>query len=302
MSSTLLSRVWGRNCDAETPMNMLAGRLLWCAAAELALAQNESARALEIRSSGSWQATPGALTGRSPVWSCCAATRSTAAWAARSRQARRHSVSRDEAAWSGARPLLWRSRSRARSHLQAQERDRGKRPHSARATARAIIEELATRVPDDSSPSNSCSPPADRRGASAPGFGSPDAVGDLESPLTKRELEVPLCSPRGSPIVRLASGCISANGPSPPTSGTSWPSSICHRVPRSPPGSRVAAPGLRSDRELSRRLRTHTAPYLTRGFTTQPPAEPSRNYSIPVQPKSSTRTMPGGLARPRMRR
>ncbi len=47
-SSTLPSRCLGQELDAETPMNTLAGRLLWCAAAELALAQDEPARALEI--------------------------------------------------------------------------------------------------------------------------------------------------------------------------------------------------------------------------------------------------------------
>jgi DNA-binding NarL/FixJ family response regulator len=96
-------------------------------------------------------------------------------------------VARDEAAWSGARPLLWRVES-ARARL-AQGRGEGKEAAQARASARAIIEALAARVPDVALRATLLAA-ADREVPLSPASVSADAVGDLESPLTKREREV----------------------------------------------------------------------------------------------------------------
>ena len=175
----------GQELDAETPMNMLAGRLLWCAAAELALAQNEPARALEIVER-LVATTPGGA--HRPIARLELLRGEALAALGRHEQASAAlMVARDEAAWSGARPLLWRIEA-ARGRL-AQGRGEEIEAAQARATARAIIEALAARVPDEALRTTLLTA-ADREVPLPPASVSPDAVGDLESPLTKREREV----------------------------------------------------------------------------------------------------------------
>jgi DNA-binding CsgD family transcriptional regulator len=175
----------GQELKAETPMNTLAGRLLWCAAAELALAQNEPVRTLEIveRLVAS---TPGGT--HRPIARLELLRGKALAELGRHEQASAAlMVARDEAAWSGARPLLWRIEA-ARGRL-AQGRGDEIQAAQARASARAIIEALAARVPDVALRATLLAA-ADREVPLSPASVSADAVGDLESPLTKREREV----------------------------------------------------------------------------------------------------------------
>jgi DNA-binding CsgD family transcriptional regulator/tetratricopeptide (TPR) repeat protein len=175
----------GQELKAETPMNMLAGRLLWSAAAELALAQNEPARTLEVVER-LVATTPGGT--HRPIARLELLRGKALAKLGRHEQASTAlMVARDEAAWSGARPLLWRIEA-ARGRL-AQGRGEGIPAARARANARAIINALAARVPDEALRSTLLAA-ADREVPLPPASVSGDAVADLESPLTKREREV----------------------------------------------------------------------------------------------------------------
>jgi len=175
----------GQELGAETPMNMLAGRLLWRAAAELALGQNEPARALEIVER-LVATTPGGT--RRPIARLELLRGEALAALGRHEQASAAlTVARDEATWSGARPLLWRVEA-ARGRL-AQGRGEGSQAAQARAHARAIINALAARVPDEALRATLLTA-ADREAPLPPASVSADAVADVASPLTKREREV----------------------------------------------------------------------------------------------------------------
>jgi len=175
----------GQELEAETPMNMLAGRLLWRAAAEVALGQNEPARALEIVER-LVATTPGGT--RRPIARLELLRGEALAALGRHEQASAAlTVARDEATWSGARPLLWRVEA-ARGRL-AQGRGEGSQAAQARAHARAIINALAARVPDEALRATLLTA-ADREAPLPPASVSADAVADVASPLTKREREV----------------------------------------------------------------------------------------------------------------
>ena len=179
-----VSFLW-QELEAATPMNMLAGRLLWRAAAELALVQDEPARALEIVER-LVATTPGGT--HRPI-ARLELLRGEAL--AELRQHEQASavlmVARDEATWSGARPLLWRVET-TRGRL-AQRRGEGLQAAQARANARAIVKGLAARVPDEALRTTLLAA-AEREVPLPPASVSAEAVADLESPLTKREREV----------------------------------------------------------------------------------------------------------------
>ena len=177
--------VLGQELEVETPMNMLAGRLLWRSAAELALAQNEPARALEIVER-LVATTPGGT--HRPIARLELLRGEALAALGRYEQASAAlMIARDEAAWSGARALLWRVEA-ARGRL-AQRRGEGLRAAQACANARAIVDALAARVPDDALRATLLTA-ADREAPLPPASVSAGAEADVESPLTKREREV----------------------------------------------------------------------------------------------------------------
>jgi len=175
----------GQELEAATSMNMLAGRLLWRAAAELALVQDEPARALEIVER-LVATTPGGA--HRPIARLELLRGEALAALGRQEQASAAlAVARDEATWSGARPLLWRVEA-ARGRL-AHGRGEELQAAQAHANARAIVEALVARVPDEALRATLLTA-ADRELPSSPASVSADAIADRKSPLTKREREV----------------------------------------------------------------------------------------------------------------
>ena len=131
----------------DTPAETMAQRMVWCASVELALAQGDSARALEIIDrliASSAQEVEGQsglrilkLSGEALIMLQRPAEAETVLVAAR-----------DEASSHGVRPLLWRI------HLLLAKLYQGQRRHEEAASsflaAQALIEELATHIPDES--------------------------------------------------------------------------------------------------------------------------------------------------------
>jgi DNA-binding CsgD family transcriptional regulator len=137
--------VLNEELNEETPRDTIAGRLLWCAAAELALAQGQPARTLELvaaltASTPGDNARPIARLDLLRGLALMALARETEAAAALS-------AARDDAIWSGARPLLWRIEI-ARGRL-FESRHQCDQAALVFAGARALIEELASAVPDE---------------------------------------------------------------------------------------------------------------------------------------------------------
>ena len=139
------AEVLRENLTEETPRDTIAGRLLWCAAAELALARGEPACALD-QINRLVEATPGAcsrpiarlelLRGRALT----ALGQHEAAIAALT-------ISREDAVWSGARPLLWRIEVERGRVFRA--RHLPKEENLAFASAQALIAELASGILDE---------------------------------------------------------------------------------------------------------------------------------------------------------
>jgi DNA-binding CsgD family transcriptional regulator len=174
-----------RELSEETPLDTIAGRLLWCAAAELALAQGKPSRTLHMIDR-MVMATPG--DGSRPVarlemlrgQALMTLNRLEDATAALA-------TAREEALWSGARPLLWRIEI-IRSRVD-QARGALDDANLAFATARTLIEELASEIADDAL-REQFQEWACRQLPVAPLPAPPEPVAVNTSPLTKRELQV----------------------------------------------------------------------------------------------------------------
>jgi DNA-binding CsgD family transcriptional regulator len=96
-------------------------------------------------------------------------------------------AAREAATWSDARPLLWRIET-VRGHLY-QARGQLDLADLAFASARTLIEELASTIPDDAL-REEFQMGASRGLPVAPRPSSPEPTTENRSPLTKRELEV----------------------------------------------------------------------------------------------------------------
>jgi DNA-binding CsgD family transcriptional regulator len=137
--------VLANDLSDATPMDATAGRQLWCAAAELALAQGYPSRALDIAmrleaSAPGMDRRPAARLEKLRGDALAALGRYDEASAALS-------VAREEATWSGARPLLWRiETARGRLHQGQDQLDEAAIAFDA---ARAIVADLAASVPED---------------------------------------------------------------------------------------------------------------------------------------------------------
>lgn len=170
--------------NAETPMDTIAGRLLWCAAAELAHARGEPERALEIVER-LVAATPGGAS--RPIARLEKLRGEALAALGRHEHAEAAlTTAREEAAWSGARPLLWRiDAALGRLHLRQGERAAAER---AFANARGMVDSLAACVPEEAARETFRAAAHRELPLAAPSPGAP--APDKESPLTKRELQV----------------------------------------------------------------------------------------------------------------
>jgi ATP/maltotriose-dependent transcriptional regulator MalT len=137
--------VLANDLSDATPRDATAGRQLWCAAAELALAQGYPSRALDIAmrleaSAPGMDRRPAARLEKLRGDALTALGRYDEASAALS-------VAGEEAAWSGARPLLWRiETARGRLHQAQDQHDEAAIAFDA---ARAIVADLAASVPED---------------------------------------------------------------------------------------------------------------------------------------------------------
>ncbi len=174
-----------RELSDETPLDTIAGRLLWCAAAELALGEGHPSRTLALIER-MIEATPGdnlrpiarleMLRGQALM----ALDRLEEATAALD-------AAREDAIWSGARPLLWRIEIDRRHLFQA----RGQLDHAdlALAGAQSLIGELASEIPDDAL-REQFTVWASRGLPLAPQVSGPEPATENTAPLTKRELQV----------------------------------------------------------------------------------------------------------------
>ena len=179
------AEVLRENLTEETPRDTIAGRLLWCAAAELALARGEPACALD-QINRLVEATPGAcsrpiarlelLRGRALT----ALGQHEAAIAALT-------ISREDAVWSGARPLLWRIEVERGRVFRA--RHLPKEENLAFASAQALIAELASGILDEALREQFLSYACGQL-PGAPSSPGPKLPAANESPLTERELQV----------------------------------------------------------------------------------------------------------------
>jgi DNA-binding CsgD family transcriptional regulator len=132
--------------DPELPMETLAPRLLWCCAAELALAQGEPDRALQI-TDRLVASAPNASADR-PI-ARLEKLRGEALMAMDDFEAAEVALrqARNTAGLLGTRPVLWRSHLAFGRLYHAQGRD--DEAAGAFAAARALINELAAEVPGD---------------------------------------------------------------------------------------------------------------------------------------------------------
>jgi predicted ATPase/DNA-binding CsgD family transcriptional regulator len=169
----------------ETPFDTIAGRLLWCAAVELALAQGDSTRALELIDR-LVAAAPGNRTRpiarleflRGRAWHALGRHREAATALV---------TAREGAVWSGARPLLWRIEISHGQVLQAQRMP--DEAHRAFASATALLEELAREAAGHVTRETFLAF-ASRELPMAQSPSVPGPASASASPLTKRELQV----------------------------------------------------------------------------------------------------------------
>jgi predicted ATPase/class 3 adenylate cyclase len=128
----------------DTSVRTLAGRALWCAAADLALATGDPSQALQI-ADRLLQADGGSRVAIPRVELLRAESLITLGRDAEAEQALQ--VAHDAAVWCGARPLQWRILA-AWGRL-AEKQGRSEEAHQAVAAAQSLIAELAAVVPDE---------------------------------------------------------------------------------------------------------------------------------------------------------
>jgi predicted ATPase len=131
--------------DDTIPVNTIAGRLLWTAAADLALAQGNPAQVLELadRLAAGTPAPANRAIPRLELLRGRALTELERYPEAKQSLDQAHAAAR----WSGMRPQLWRIHAaRARLHAAQNEPELAEQELEA---AQAIVEALAASVPDD---------------------------------------------------------------------------------------------------------------------------------------------------------
>jgi DNA-binding CsgD family transcriptional regulator/predicted negative regulator of RcsB-dependent stress response len=169
----------------ETPLDTLAGRLLWCAAAEYALGAGEPDKALDMIR---WLVDATPANTRQPIPRLEKIRGEALATVGRSEEAAEaFGIARAEAASIGARPLLWRIETSLGQLFRAAGFAEDAR--HAFTSAQTIVSELATSIPDAELRETFLTWAAGTLPKGYPRSGR-DVAGARDSPLTKRELQV----------------------------------------------------------------------------------------------------------------